>query len=348
MSTGQAAGAGDRAMEAAIAAALADRGGAREAAPTAVEGLRRLSGGANMETWSFDWRSDDGVRPLILRRMPASAGADAVSVGTIDLPTEAGLLTLARRHRVSVPEVVRVLAPEHGLGTGYIMSRERGEALPFRILGDERFASARRALARQCGETLGRIHQIPLDALPAGLRDLSPEEDFERLQALLDRFGNPSPVHQLGLNWLRENHPPGSRRCLVHGDFRNGNLLVDEQGLVAVLDWELAHVGEPAEDLGYICGNVWRFGRSDRPVGGFGTYEDLLAGYAAVTGDAPSLEEVRYWEVYTALGWGIVCLTMVDMYRSGQDPSLERAAVGRRMSESEIDLLVLLDRELRQ
>jgi aminoglycoside phosphotransferase (APT) family kinase protein len=134
----------------------------------------------------------------------------------------------------------------------------------------------------------------------------------------------------------------------VHGDFRNGNLLVDEQGLVAVLDWELAHVGEPAEDLGYICGNVWRFGRSDRPVGGFGTYEDLLAGYAAVTGDAPSPEEVRYWEVYTALGWGIVCLTMVDMYRSGQDPSLERAAVGRRMSESEIDLLVLLDRELRQ
>ena len=336
-----------RSLEEAIARALAAVPGAGGGEPARVGGLRRLSGGANMETWAFDWRCDDGVRPLILRRMPAAAGADTVTVGTIDLPTEAGLLRLARRHRVSVPEVVQVLAPEHGLGSGYIMSRERGEALPFRILGDERFSAARRELARQCGESLGRIHQIPLDDLPPGLRDLSPGEDFERLQGLLDRFGNASPVHQLGLNWLRDNHPPGSRRCLVHGDFRNGNLLVDEQGLVAVLDWELAHVGEPAEDLGYICGNVWRFGRFDKPVGGFGEYEELLAGYAGVTGHAPSLEEIRYWEVYTALGWGIVCLTMVDMYRSGQDPSLERAAVGRRMSESEIDLLLLLDRELR-
>lgn len=334
-------------MEEAIAVALAGVAGAGAPDPAGVEGLRRLSGGANMETWAFDWRRNGEARPLILRRMPAGAGADTVSVGTIDLPTEADLLRLARRHRVSVPEVVQVLAPEHGLGSGYIMSRECGEALPFRILGDERFAGARRELARQCGETLGRIHQIPLDTLPGGLRDLSPEEDFDRLQGLLDQFGNASPVHQLGLNWLRENHPPGARRCLVHGDFRNGNLLVDERGLVAVLDWELAHVGEPAEDLGYICANVWRFGRSDKPVGGFGEYEELLAGYAGVAGHAPSLEEIRYWEVYSALGWGIVCLTMVDMYRSGQDSSLERAAVGRRMSESEIDLLLLLDRELR-
>ena len=336
-----------RPLQAAIAFALAEGSGLEGGDPARVEGLRRLSGGANMETWAFDWRCDHGVRPMILRRMPASGGDDTVSVGTIDLPTEASLLKLARRNQVSVPEVVQVLAPEHGLGSGYIMSRERGEALPFRILGDERFAAARGRLARQCGEALGRIHQIPLDTLPRELRDLSPEQDFERLQGLLDRFGNASPVHQLGLNWLRENHPGSSRRCLVHGDFRNGNLLVDEAGLVAVLDWELAHVGEPAEDLGYICGNVWRFGRFDKPVGGFGEYEELLSGYAGVTGYAPSLEEIRYWEVYTALGWGIVCLTMVDMYRSGQDRSLERAAVGRRMSESEIDLLLLLDRELR-
>ena len=104
--------------------------------------------------------------------------------------------------------------------------------------------------------------------------------------------------------------------------------------LVAVLDWELTHIGYPAEDLGYICGNVWRFGRIDKPVGGFGEYEDLLEGYRSVSGSAPSLEELRYWEVYCALNWGLVCLTMIQMYRSGQDRSLERAAVGRREAES--------------
>ena len=311
-----------------------------------VEGLQRLSGGANMETWGFNWLLDSSSTPLILRRLPISASESAAQdtfVGSIGLPMEAALLKVAGRHGVDVPEVVQVLEPEQQLGTGYIMTRERGEALPFRILGDQRYAQARDNLAWQCGAMLGRIHQVPLSELPAGLPDLSPEEDMDRLQTLLDGYGNSSAVHQLALNWLRQNKPAPCERTLVHGDFRNGNLLVDEQGLVAVLDWELAHIGNPAQDLGYICGNVWRFGRYQKPVGGFGEYQQLLDGYRSVTGTAPSLKEIHYWEVHTALGWGIVCLTMVEMYRSGQDQSLERAAVGRRMSESEIDLLLLLE-----
>jgi aminoglycoside phosphotransferase (APT) family kinase protein len=128
----------------------------------------------------------------------------------------------------------------------------------------------------------------------------------------------------------------------VHGDFRNGNLLVDEDGLVAVLDWELAHLGDPLQDLGYLCANVWRFG-SPLPVGGFGDYADLFAGYASVTGETPPMRDIHYWQVHAALSWGMVCLLMLHMYRSGQDPSLERAAIGRRLSEAEIDLLLLLE-----
>ena len=311
-----------------------------------VENVTRLSGGANMETWAFDWHSAQGAQPLILRRLPpgaADASSAAVQVGSIDLSTEAAVLRQAAIHGVNVPTVLLVLEDEHGLGSGYIMSRERGEALPFRILADEKYAGARRVLAFQCGEALGKIHGIPLAVLPPGLRDLDMEQDLDRLQGLLDIYGNTSAVHQLALNWLRDNAPAGGTRCLVHGDFRNGNLLVDEQGLVAVLDWELTHIGYPAEDLGYICGNVWRFGRSDKPVGGFGDYDELLAGYRSIRGEAPTAGELRYWEVYCALNWGLVCLTMIHMYRSGQDRSLERAAVGRRMSESEIDLLLLLE-----
>ncbi len=326
-----------------LAVALAGSSGAGN---STVQNITRLSGGANMETWAFDWHSGEQTLPLILRRLPpgaADASSEAVQVGSIDLATEAAVLRQAAAHGVSVPTVLLVLNDEHSLGSGYIMSRERGEALPFRILADDKFAGARQGLAYQCGEALGKIHSIPLAALPPGLRDLGMHEDLDRLQGLLDAYGNSSAVHQLALNWLRDTQPAGGTRCLVHGDFRNGNLLVDEQGLVAVLDWELTHIGYPAEDLGYICGNVWRFGRSDKPVGGFGDYEELLAGYRSVRGEAPTVRELRYWEVYCALNWGLVCLTMIHMYRSGQDRSLERAAVGRRLSESEVDLLLLLE-----
>lgn len=328
-----------------------------------IVGLRRLSGGANMETWAFDREHSGAIEPLILRRLPGAPDEDSATdrtVGELSLADEAALLVVAGQHGVPVPTVRKVLHAEHALGQGYIMSRERGEALPFRLLADERYRNAREQLAYQCGQTLARIHQIPLAALPDNLPDHSGALLFERGQALLDSYGNVSPVLQLGLNWLREKHPDNqldsqrdrqhdnqtrtARRTLVHGDFRNGNLLVDEHGLVAVLDWELAHIGDPVQDLGYISANVWRFG-SPKPVGGFGEYAELMAGYASVCGEAPSMVDIHYWQVHAALSWGMVCLLMLQMYRSGQDASLERAAIGRRLSEAEIDLLLLLDGE---
>lgn len=374
---------GTPAMAGRLLAALADGSpggdGDSDSGKARIVGLRRLSGGANMETWAFDREHSGVIEPLILRRLPgapatassnpgAAAGnaaqefsnsaSDSVAdraVGELSLADEAALLVVAGQCGVPVPTVRKVLHAEHALGQGYIMSRERGEALPFRLLADERYRNAREQLAYQCGQTLARIHQIPLAALPGNLPDHSGEVLFQRAQALLDSYGNVSPVLQLGLNWLRDNQPGyprehqrrAARRTLVHGDFRNGNLLVDEHGLVAVLDWELAHIGDPVQDLGYITANVWRFGAA-KPVGGFGEYADLLAGYASVCGEAPSVADIHYWQVHAALSWGMVCLLMLQMYRSGQDASLERAAIGRRLSEAEIDLLLLLEEELEE
>jgi aminoglycoside phosphotransferase (APT) family kinase protein len=353
---------------------IGERGEAR------IIGLRRLSGGANMETWAFDLEVAGAIEPLILRRLPGGAaaaasapaiasgsaaqgsshsakpGAGVSAVGELTLADEAALITVSGQFAVPVPTIRQVLQPEHALGQGYIMSRERGEALPFRLLADACYHDAREKLAFQCGQTLARIHQVPLSALPSSLPDHSGVLLLQRAQALLDSYGNVSPVLQLGLNWLRDRQPDhqpdhepfrqrsASRRALVHGDFRNGNLLVDEHGLVAVLDWELAHIGDPVQDLGYISANVWRFG-SPKPVGGFGEYTDLLAGYASVSGEVPSMVDIHYWQVHAALSWGMVCLLMLQMYRSGQDTSLERAAIGRRLSEAEIDLLLLMDTE---
>ena len=131
---------------------------------------------------------------------------------------------------------------------------------------------------------------------------------------------------------------------LLHGDFRNGNLIFDpEKGVAAVLDWELAHIGDPAEDLSWICVNSWRFGRPDRPVGGFGEYEDLLAGYEAAGGEPVPLSRLRYWQAIGSLKWGVMCLMMYSSWATGASVSVERPMIGRRVSETEIDLVNLLE-----
>jgi len=319
-----------------------------------VTSLRRLSGGANMETWSFDLSSDDRRQALILRRRPAGLAAmddhsnpekpapNAATLQGLSLTVEAQLLRLARQAGVPVPTVVATSSAQDSLGEALVMTRLDGEALPQRILRDARFDAGRERLAFQCGEALGKLHAVALEDCPGELRDCSWEEDLNRLQGLCDHFGNPSAVHQLALEALRRQPEPATARVLCHGDFRLGNLLVGEDGLHGVLDWELAHIGYAGEDLGYLCANVWRFGGA-QPVGGFGAYRQLLDGYRSAGGIAPDMRELKLFELYAALGWGLVCLTMLELHETGVDKGLERAAVGRRLSESEIDLLLLLE-----
>jgi aminoglycoside phosphotransferase (APT) family kinase protein len=149
-------------------------------------------------------------------------------------------------------------------------------------------------------------------------------------------------VFELALRWLADNDPgPSKDVTLVHGDFRLGNLVVGPDGVRAVLDWELAHLGDPMEDLGWICVNSWRFGEIDKPVGGFGSREDLFAGYEEA-GRKADPERVKFWEVMGTLRWGVMCCGMMRRFRTGPDHSMERAMIGRRASETEIDLLRLL------
>jgi aminoglycoside phosphotransferase (APT) family kinase protein len=149
-------------------------------------------------------------------------------------------------------------------------------------------------------------------------------------------------VFELALRWLKAHAPAGDIALApVHGDFRNGNLMVDERGLVAVLDWELAHLGDPMEDLGWLCVNSWRYGRIELPVGGFGTRAPLFDAYAAA-GGVVDAQRVHYWEVFGTLKWGVICQSMAHAYFTGAERNVERIAIGRRASEAEIDLLALL------
>src|SRR5579863_6518547 len=306
---------------------------------TGVAGAVRLSGGASQETWSFDIVHPAGNIGAILRRAPAGYGAAPARAA--GLGAEAALMQRAYAAGVPSPRVLHVLKPQDELGTGFIMERVEGETIPRKILRDDRYAQARPFLARQLGEVLAAIHGLALAELPK-LRQMAATGEIAELESDYRSFDWPRPVFELAIRWLRDHDPgPPEQMTLVHGDFRHGNLIIGPEGLRAVLDWELAHIGDPLEDLGWVCVNSWRFGEIDKPVGGFGAREELFAGYEKA-GRRVDPARVKFWEVMGTLRWGVMCCGMMQRFRTGPEHSLERAMIGRRASETEIDLLRLL------
>jgi aminoglycoside phosphotransferase (APT) family kinase protein len=306
---------------------------------TGVSGAAKLSGGASQETWRFDILHPDGNIGAILRRAPQGYGAAPTRAA--GLAAEARLMQLAHDGGVPSPRILHVLQPADGLGTGFIMQRIEGETIARKILRDEQFAAARPLLARQLGRTLAGIHALPIAQLPE-LRRMTAAKEIDELERDYRGVDWPRPVFELALRWLKQHNPgPPNEITLVHGDFRHGNLVIGPDGLRAVLDWELAHIGDPMEDLGWVCVNSWRFGEIDKPVGGFGTREELFAGYRSA-GRQVDPDRVMFWEVMGTLRWGVMCCGMMQRFRASPDHSMERAMIGRRASETEIDLLRLL------
>ena len=305
-----------------------------------VAHLERLAAGATQETWSFDALREGRSEPLILRR--AARGLER-SASDIRLPIEheAHALQVAREGGVPAPAVAFVLDAQDDLGQGFVMERIEGETVPRKILRDAAYAGAREKLARQCGEALARIHALDPGRLPE-LPHAPARDQLARQHPRIDLGPNPQPVLELGLRWLAEHAPADTAPRVVHGDYRNGNLIVDAEGLRAVLDWEIAHCGDPAEDLGWFCANVWRFGETDKRAGGFGTLEQLLEGYTAGGGEDISSERVLWWEVLASVKWATGCILMERVFSRGADHSVERAAIGRRLSENDVDILHLI------
>ncbi|MFI6290722.1 phosphotransferase family protein [Nonomuraea sp. NPDC050790] len=339
----------------------------------AVRSGARLPGGASRETWSLEVDTPAGPRALILRLdSPGMSSQTGASPQTGDSPQSGGspqngdslqnggsaqsdgsprsggsarsggflggslegeavLMRAAGEAGVPVPEIVAA-------GESYIlMARVEGETIPRRILRDDAYARARPLLAAQCGRALAAVHRMPLDALPA-------QEDGDSLarwRDVLDLTGQPHPVFELAFRRLAATRPNGSRRTVVHGDFRNGNLIVGPEGVRAVLDWELAHAGDPVEDLGWLCVKAWRFGEKP-PVGGFGAYDDLVAAYERASGHAVDREALRWWETFGVLKWGVICVMQTMRHLAGGARSVELAAIGRRVCENEWDLLQLI------
>lgn len=304
----------------------------------AIADLQRLSAGASRETWSFDAVTPTESHRLILQRHRSAASQLR---GGLDEPA---LLRYAGAAGVRVPEIVTSDTGEQSpIGAPFIISRRiEGESIPRKILRDDTYAQARDGLVADFGRELAAIHRLD----PAQLDQIATIDDpLGTQRAIYEAFDDPHPVFDLAFRWLDEHRPEAGRRCVVHGDFRMGNVLVNAGGLAAVLDWELAYVGDPAFDLGWIVARAWRFGEAGE-VGGIGTRNALLDAYQANGGRAVTLEELRWWEMLASLRWGVVTMAMVADHRLGGRRSLEQAVIGRRVVETEYDVMLLLGPEL--
>ena len=298
-----------------------------------VRGLRRLSGGASRVTSAFELEQAGGEpRPMILQM----DRGDSVTGGQ-KVQMERALLEAARAVGVPVPVVI-AMGVGDDLGADWlVVERLEGETIPRKILRDAEWARARHALTAQCAGALAAIHTIDPGAID-GLPSVDPLGDP---LPFLDALGEARPALELGVRWLERHRPAAGRRVTVHGDFRIGNLLVGPKGLRGVLDWELAHAGDPAEDIGWLSAPAWRFGGSGE-VGGFGSMEELLGSYAAAGGEVMARDRVHWWQVQATVKWAVICSLQAFAHLSGSTRSVELAAIGRRVCESEWDLFTLL------
>lgn len=302
-----------------------------------LSALSRLSGGANMESWAFEWSHDGRTAPYVLRRAPSAAYMADRPFGHVD---EAALVIAARTGGVMAPEVVGVLGDADGLGTGYVMRRVMAEVAPAAILADPP-----PSLLADLGRELAHIHALPLATIPTAIPHMDTREALAALKARFFDYGGDRPVIALAIKWCEDHLPAPADPVLVHGDYRMGNIMVDADGLATVLDWELAHLGDAHEDLAFGCMTVWRFGRLDKPAFGLGSVDDYFAAYEAAGGRPVDRGRFRFWLVYRTLWWALGCLQMGEAWRSGADRTVERVVVGRRTAEQELDLVRLLETE---
>jgi aminoglycoside phosphotransferase (APT) family kinase protein len=318
-----------------------------------VTGLGRLAGGSSRQIWTFDLTLGDGSDardlPLVLRLDPTAGKQRGALAPGEGFRREFGLLEAAHRYDVPVPRVywecedVEVLG-----GPFYVMERIEGETIPRRILRSETLQETRSRLPEELGRALARIHAVNLEregidwlaGPPAGKS--APEVQLEQIRVGIDLAARPTPTLELSYRWLEQNLPPERDRTLVHGDFRVGNVVVGPEGLRSILDWELAHVGDPHEDLAWMCTKTWRFGEVERPVGGLGQREPFYESYEKASGRTLDRAALRYWEVLSTAKCAVVWVIQLHSYLSGLIPSVEQATIGRRLSETEWDLLEYL------
>lgn len=261
----------------------------------------RLAGGASQEAWGFSCLG----RRLVLRR---DLGGMIYDYG-VDRHGEYRMLQLAHRAGVQVPRPI-AYTPDLLGRPAFVMDHLDGEAIGRRVVRDPRYASVRPDLVQQLADNLAVIHGLDVLETPFLPAPPATEEaavlEVDRMQGQLDRISEPHPALELGLRWLRRHLPRPGPVSVVHGDFRTGNFLWDAAGGVhGVLDWEMSHLGDPLEDLGWSLQPVWSFGREGR-AGGLCAPADAIAAWERASGLTADPAALHWWILFNCVkGQGI-------------------------------------------
>jgi aminoglycoside phosphotransferase (APT) family kinase protein len=297
---------------------------------------RMLAGGASKEAWAVDVTAAGKPRELFVRR--AAGGVIHVDM-TLPLEQEFRVIEAAHEAGVRVPRPYGYLG-ELGGREAFVTERIVGETIGRRIVTRPEFAAAREALPLQLAEELSKVHAISPKSLPF----LRSTDVLGRFEHELDTVGEPHPAIELGLRWLRENRPEPLDPVVLHGDFRIGNVVVSEQGLEYLLDWEFAHLGDPRDDVSWPVVRAWRFGVDGRRLGGVGEVEPYLERYNELTGQDIAVADLFWWEVLGNVKWAVGALTQSRRHLNGEERSVELAVLGRLAAEMEYELLDLLSK----
>jgi aminoglycoside phosphotransferase (APT) family kinase protein len=303
-------------------------------AEVAIDNLHALTGGASRSTWAFDAVTSYGRRSLILRIGPPDDMHASMEL-------EARVQAAAAVAGAPVPQILVADNSAAALGNPFLICAEvNGETIVRRIFRELDGNGCERLL-RQCAQALAAIHRAD-----AGDAELKTQDQLAEWRQRLDAMGHTTATFEWAFRWLTAHRPPSSPRRLVHGDFRMGNLIVDGSSLMAVLDWELVHIGEVYEDLAWFCIRAWRFGApASRAAGGLGSTEAFLSAYEQASGTTVDRVAFHWWLVLATLRWGVICRYQAERHLSGQTRSVELAAIGRRVCETEWDLLDLLEKD---
>lgn len=303
-----------------------------------IENLEVATLGGSSRTLLFDL-VDGSARRRLASRQETYVAADSPFLTPGD---QFRAIAVAFRHDLPVPQPIFAFEPADGLGQGFVTAFVAGETMPKRIQADSEAHDRGDALAHQLGRLLARLHAIPVAEMGFLAERPDSRDPLRAQRDRYDRYGQTRPALEYGFRWLERNRPATGAPAILHGDFRIGNLMIRDGDVAALLDWECAHLGGTAEDLGWLSARAWRFGRPDLPVAGLAGYAPLLAGYAAAGGVPPDADAIRWWQVFATVRWAVLNLMQADAHVRGDRRGLVYAACGRNTALVEYDLLMML------
>ncbi|TET96079.1 MAG: phosphotransferase family protein [Dehalococcoidia bacterium] len=324
-----------------------------QASEVTVENVFRIPGGASRETWSFDARWREGgaevSQAFVLRRDPDASLLES------DRDTEFRVMDAVWSQGVPVPRM-HWLEPDPAWleRPFFVMERVDGcEVSPQKLLFERRFISVHPPIAQKFVDILARIHA--LDWRQLGLSAIGglsvPKEpgacalmEIEKWEAVVDKDAlEPQPVLRAAFRWLRRNLPPPAQRIvLVHADYRTGNFLFNESGEIkAFLDWEMTHLGDPLEDVGWACMRPWRWAGDER-IGGLMGRDEFYRMYEEATGLKVDPQAVHFWELLGNVKFAAINITGARSFCDGRTRSIMIALVGRNMKRMELEIMDLM------